>query len=278
MENKGNVLVFRHPEFEAVRVITIDNEPWFVGTDVAKALGYARPQNAIADHCKHALKQGIGVKTGIKSDGADSIQVIDMTVIPESDLYRLTMRSRLPSAEKFADWVVEEVLPSIRKTGKYDLLESYKIDDPIERAKAWIKEQEERKQLEAQNTVLVAENEEMKPKARIYDNLIDSRLLTNFRDAAKEIGISQTQFTGWLEENGYIYRTSRKEIRPMERYMESGLFQLKPYQNPYNFTTGTRTFLTPTGLATFKIMLEDSGQTRHTMKKHGGRNSRQRKG
>lgn len=270
MENESNVLVFKHPEFDTVRVIDVDGEPWFVGNDIAKALGYVAYRDAVSTHVDAEDK----VCRQIDYAG----QARSVTLINESGLYTLILGSRLDSAKKFKHWVTSEVLPSIRKTGKYDLLESYKIDDPIERAKAWIKEQEERKQLEAQNTVMVAENEEMKPKARIYDNLIDSRLLTNFRDAAKEIGISQTQFTGWLEENGYIYRTSRKEIRPMERYMESGLFQLKPYQNPYNFTTGTRTFLTPTGLATFKIMLEDSGQTRHTMKKHGGRNSRQRKG
>lgn len=269
MENKGNVLVFKHPDFESVRVVTVDDEPWFVGTDVAKALGYAKPLEAVNTNVSEVDSTLMGV--------TDSVGRIQQTkVINESGMYDLVFGSRLESAKRFRRWVTSEVLPSIRKTGKYDLTESYKIDDPIERAKAWIKEQEERKQLEAQNTVLVAENEEMKPKARIYDNLIYSRLLTNFRDAAKEIGISQSQFTGWLEENGYIYRTTRGEIRPMERYMESGLFQLKPYQNPYNFSTGTRTFLTPTGLATFKIMIEDSGHTRHTMKKHGGRNGRQR--
>lgn len=278
MEDKSNVLVFTHPDFESVRVVTIDDEPWFVGSDIAKALGYSNPHKAVSRHCKYGMKRPIGVVTGQRSNGTDIVQNIDIIVIPESDLYRLTMRSQLPSAEKFADWVVEEVLPTIRKTGKYDLTESYKIDDPIERARAWIKEQEEKRQLEAQNTVLVAENEEMKPKARIYDNLIDSRLLTNFRDAAKEIGISQTQFTGWLKENGYVYANSKGELRPMERYMESGLFQMKPYSNPYNGFASNRTFLTPTGLATFKIMIEDSGHTRHTMKKHGGRNSRQRKG
>lgn len=268
MEDKSNVLVFKHPEFEAVRVVTIDNEPWFVGRDVASSLGYKDVKGAIHTNVDDDDKRGWQISTpgGIQT----------AIVINESGLYSMILRSQLNSSKKFKHWVTSDVLPTIRKTGRYDLVESYKIDDPIERAKAWIKEQEERKQLEAQNTVLVAENEEMKPKARIYDNLIDSRLLTNFRDAAKEIGISQSQFTGWLEENGYIYRTTRGEIRPMERYMESGLFQLKPYQNPYNFSTGTRTFLTPTGLATFKIMIEDSGHTRHTMKKHGGRNGRQR--
>lgn len=274
MENKSNVLVFKHPEFESVRVVDVDGEPWFVGRDIATALGYKDTTSAISAHVDDEDRMGWQITTPSRG-----IQTV--TVINESGMYSLVLRSQLESAKKFKHWVTSEVLPSIRKTGKYDISQnvpSYQIEDPAERARRWADEYEERASLEAKNTVLVAENEEMKPKARIYDNLIDSRLLTNFRDAAKEIGISQTQFTGWLEENGYIYRTSRKEIRPMERYMESGLFQLKPYQNPYNFSTGTRTFLTPTGLATFKIMLEDSGQTRHTMRKHGGRNGRQQRG
>ena len=91
----------------AVRVIT-DNlgEPWFVARDVADALGYSKPENAVARHCKAATttpKQGGGF----------------MTVIPERDLYRLVMKSKLPAAERFEKWVVGQVLPSIRKTGTY---------------------------------------------------------------------------------------------------------------------------------------------------------------
>lgn len=269
MENESNVLVFKHPEFDAVRVIDVDGEPWFVGVDVARVLQYKDSYSAIRHNVDEEDRRYCPISSASGTQNT--------TIINESGLYSLIFGSKMERAKEFKHWVTSEVLPSIRKTGRYDLVESYKIDDPIVRAKAWIREQEEKRQLEAQNTVLVAENEEMKPKARIYDNLIDSRLLVNFRDGAKQIGVSQTQFTGWLEKNGYIYRTSRGEIRPMERYMESGLFQLKSYQNPYNFTTGTRTFLTPTGLATFKIMIDDSGQTRHTMKKHGGRNSRQGK-
>ncbi|MNH17152.1 hypothetical protein D3C79_768110 [compost metagenome] len=91
----------------AVRVIT-DNlgDPWFVANDIAVALGYAKPENAVARHCKAATttpKQGGGF----------------MTIIPERDLYRLVMKSKLPAAERFEEWVVGQVLPSIRKTGSY---------------------------------------------------------------------------------------------------------------------------------------------------------------
>ena len=269
-ESKGTkVLIFKHPEFPAeIRTVTIDGEPYFVGVDIARALGYAAYRDAVANH--------------VDDDDRLCRPVIDagqsrmMTLVNESGLYSLIFGSRLEKAKEFKHWVTSEVLPEIRKTGHYNYTCSYQIDDPIERARAWIKEQEEKRLLESQNQVLVAENEEMKPKARIYDNLIDSRLLVNFRDAAKEIGISQTQFTGWLKENGFVYANSKGELRPREPYMESGFFQMKPYTNPYNGFASSRTFLTPTGLSTFKLMIEDSGHTRWTMKKHGGRNGRQR--
>ena len=138
------------------------------------------------------------------------------------------------------------------------------IEDPIERAERWVEEQKEKRMLESKV-------QELSPKAYVYDKLIDSTLLVNFRDSAKEIGISQSQFIGWLLENGYVYRDIHGEIKPMEQYMGSGLFEMKPYQNQYNGHTGTRTYVTPRGLSAFKIMLDTNGNNRGNMRKHGGR-------
>lgn len=115
----SEIQIFNNPEFGDVRTLTINGEPWFVGSDIAKALGYAKPQNAITTHCRHALKRGIGVRTGNKADGTPSIQNIEMLIIPEGDMYRLISKSKLKSAERFEEWVFDEVLPSIRKTGAY---------------------------------------------------------------------------------------------------------------------------------------------------------------
>ena len=92
-----------------VRTIEIDGEPWFVAADVARVLGYSNTSDAISKHCKG------GRKTRYPSSGG----LQETTIIPERDVYRLIMRSRLPSAEAFEEWVVGEVLPTIRKTGKY---------------------------------------------------------------------------------------------------------------------------------------------------------------
>ena len=87
----------------------IEGKPYFVGTDVAKALGYSNPRKAILDHCKGVTKRDTPTSSGIQS----------MSYINEGDLYRLIMKSKLPSAEKFESWVMDEVLPTIRKTGSY---------------------------------------------------------------------------------------------------------------------------------------------------------------
>lgn len=85
--------IFQNPEFGTVRTIEIEGKIHFAGTDVAKALGYSIPSKAIQTHCRNILKWKVGVKTGVKSDGTDSIQRMEMLFIPESDLYRLIMRS-----------------------------------------------------------------------------------------------------------------------------------------------------------------------------------------
>lgn len=258
----NDLTIFKSDEFGEVRTVVIDGEAWFVAKDVASALGYARPENAVASHIDDddkttALIQGTGSNYKSKS-----------VIVNESGVYSLVFGSKLESAKRFKKWITSEVLPKIRKTGKYELqTDSYMIDDPAERARRWAEEYEERKSLQSKVT-------EMAPKAKVFDTLIDSRMLVNFRDAAKEIGISQSQFTGWLTECGYIYRTPNGELRPMEPYMESGLFQMKPYMNPYNGYTSSRTFITPRGLATFKVILENQGHTRYTMKKHGGKKKR----
>lgn len=101
--------IFNSEEFGEIRTAEINGKPYFVGTDVAKALGYSNPRKAILDHCKGVTKRDTPTSSGMQS----------MSYINEGDLYRLIMKSKLPSAEKFESWVMDEVLPSIRKTGSY---------------------------------------------------------------------------------------------------------------------------------------------------------------
>ena len=101
--------MFESPEFGRVRTLVENGEILFCGSDVAKALGYARPNEAIARHSRGTLKRRIPTNSGEQ----------EMLFIPEPDLYRLIFGSKLPTAEKFTDWVTKEILPSIRKGGVY---------------------------------------------------------------------------------------------------------------------------------------------------------------
>lgn len=111
--------VFNHDQFGDVRIIEEDGRVLFCGKDVAAALGYDNPRKAVRDHCPHGTKRSIGGMTGKKVDGTPAMQNVEMTFIPEGDLYRLITHSKLPAAERFEKWVFDEVLPTIRKTGGY---------------------------------------------------------------------------------------------------------------------------------------------------------------
>jgi len=105
----NEISIFESSEFGKIRTISRNGEPWFVGKDVAEALGYTNSPKALRDHCKGVNETRTPTKGGVQT----------VKIIPESDLYRLIIRSHLPAAEKFSDWICEEVLPSIRKTGSY---------------------------------------------------------------------------------------------------------------------------------------------------------------
>jgi len=109
----GNALsIFKNSEFGEIRTVVVGKEVKFVATDVAKALGYEKPNNAINQHCRYTLKHRV-------PHPQSPDKMIEVNVITEGDIYRLTARSELPSAQKFESWVFDEVLPSIRKTGTY---------------------------------------------------------------------------------------------------------------------------------------------------------------
>lgn len=111
-EMSKQIKIFQNEEFGQVRVLEINGEPWLVGKDVAEALGYAKPRNAIATHVDNEDKKGAPIQGNLGG-------IQEMTVINESGLYSLILSSKLPTAKKFKRWVTSEVLPSIRKTGSY---------------------------------------------------------------------------------------------------------------------------------------------------------------
>lgn len=243
-----NLQIFNNPEFGENRTVTDGDTVLFCGSDVAKALGYAVPQKAIHDHCKGVLKRNTPTAGGEQ----------EMSFIPESDLYRLVFRSKLPGAERFTDWVTTEVLPSIRRHGAYMTPETLQaaISNPdylLQVVTALKKETDRRKALEAANARLTVDNQIMQPKADYFDELVDRNTLTNFRETAKELGVPPKKFIDFLLSHKYIYRDRRGKLLPYER-KNNGLFELKEACCDSSNWSGVQTLVTPKGRDTFRAM------------------------
>lgn len=232
MENA--VQIFENGEFGKVRTVVINNEPYFVGNDIAEALGYSNIRNAVPKHVDDEDK----LCTQIEYAG----QTREVTVINESGLYSLILSSKLPTAKKFKHWVTSEVLPSIRKTGKYAVPhDSYMIEDPVKRALAWVEEEKVR---QAQAIALEA----AKPKALFADAVASSSTSILVRDLAKVlhqngIKIGQNRMFGWLREHGYLIKSGSDKNMPTQKAMELKLFRIKEGtyidSNGNNVTTKT---------------------------------------
>lgn len=250
--------IFNNPEFGEIRTIEEDGKVLFCGSDVAKALGYKRPNDAISAHCRGTVKRRTGVQTGTKADGTPAIQNIEMLFIPEGDIYRLAAKSELPGAERFESWIFDEVLPSIRKHGAYMTPETLEAailnpDTMIKLCTALKDEQDKRKALEAANSALTVENQIMQPKAAYFDDLVDRNLLTNFRETAKQLEIPPKKFVNFLLEKKYVYRDKRGKLLPYED-KNNGLFEIKECFNEKTQWSGTQTLITPKGRETFRLL------------------------
>lgn len=191
----NEIKVFENTEFGSVRGIEINGEPWLVGKDVAKILGYSNTRDAIS---KHVDDEDKGVA---KCDTLGGVQ--DLTIINESGLYSLILSSKLPKAKGFKHWVTSEVLPSIRKTGSYSVqqkVDSYMIEDSIARAKRWIEEEEERRTLKL--TV-----EHQKPMVMLAEERIDKKGCYSLTDVTKSLHFKRGQITRWAKSQGFIHKT-----------------------------------------------------------------------
>lgn len=215
--------IFESPDFGRVRTTEIDGKPYFCGADVAKALGYAKPRNAIERHCKGALKRG-GVSKTTNQYGVTTNQTVEMSFIPEGDVYRLIVGSKLPTAEKFERWVFDEVLPSIRRDGGYMHTSPDMTDEEI-MARAVLLGQ---KKIEEQAKRI----QEMRPKEIFADRVSASESSILVGDLAKllkqnGVDMGQKRLFRWLRDKGYLIKYGVSYNLPTQRSMEMGLFQLK---------------------------------------------------
>lgn len=215
--------IFKNPEFGEIRTIEKNGEPWFVGKDVAAALGYEKPTDAVR---KHVDVEDRGISKMETPSGAQ-----ETTIINESGLYSLVLSSKLPTAKKFKRWITSEVIPSIRKHGAYmtpDKLEEVllKPDTLIQLAQNLKAEQEKRMALEIKM-------EEQKPKVLFAESVEAAKTSILIGELAKllkqnGINIGQNRLFEWLRNNGYLIRRQGSDYNmPTQRAMEMGLFEIK---------------------------------------------------
>lgn len=225
--------IFRNPEFGSIRILEEDGEYLFCGTDVASALGYTNPRKAIRDHTKGGTK-----RSSLTAGGTQ-----EMLFIPEGDVYRLIVHSKLPSAERFEKWVFQEVLPTIRKFGAYITQE--KLWEMATSPEALMQLCGDLLAEREKNAVLQKANGELREKAVYFDTFIEAGHCTNLRITAKELDVTERRFVRYLLEQRFAYRSPSGCVLPYAKAENKGLFCVKDFYNHGHL--GTYTLVTPEG-------------------------------
>lgn len=237
--------IFNNEEFGSVRTITKDGKTYFVGNDVAKALGYSETAKAIRTHCKGVSEMDIPTNGGIQT----------MKMITEGDIYRLVIKSQLPQAEKFESWVFDNVLPSIRKNGGYIANQEQMTPEQI-----------------VANALIVAQNiisqkdrqiEEMKPKAEFFDAVADSKTAISMNEVAKVLnikGYGRNNLFEFLRNEGILDRFNV----PYQKYVDNGWFRVveQHYQKNGEPIVTTKTLVYQKGVNAIrkKILTKAKGE------------------
>nr|DAI43797.1 MAG TPA: repressor domain protein [Caudoviricetes sp.] len=239
----NELMIFNNPEFGEIRTIDENGNVIFCGNDVAKALGYKSPKDAVATHCRGAVKRRLTDALGREQETA---------FIPEGDLYRLAARSKLPGAEKFESWIFDEVIPSIRKHGGYINGQDNMTPEEL-MASALLMAQKTLADRDARIAALTVENQIMLPKADYFDQLVERNTLMNFRETAKALDVPPKKFVSFLLDKKYIYRDKKGKLLPYE-HKNDGLFEVKESLNEKTNWSGAQTLITPKGRETFRLL------------------------
>lgn len=239
MENM--IKTFVNEEFGSVRTLEENGRVLFCGSDVAKALGYSKPNNAISAHCRCALKRGI-------PHPQSSDKIITMTFIHEGDVYRLVAHSRLPSAEKFESWIFDEVLPTIRRTGGYVSNEEMFIENYLP-----FLDESYRNLFRLQMTIINKLNERIRHDEPLVEfanqvvrteNLIDMNAMAKLA-RAENIPVGRNKLYGWLKGKGVLMANNL----PYQAFIDRGYFSVKEsvFETPTMTKTYQQTFVTGKG-------------------------------
>lgn len=207
-------------ENSEVRTLTIENEPYFVGKDVAEILGYTNPSKALADHVDEDDK--------LNNESLSSLGQRGGWIINESGLYSLILSSKIPTAKKFKRWVTSEVLPSIRRNGMYATDEL--IANPDLAIKAFMALKEEREKTKALNETVAVQTQqiaELKPKASYYDVVLNCKDLISVTEIAKDYGKTAQWLNNILHEEGIQYKQGNKIWLLYKKYADKGYTNTK---------------------------------------------------
>lgn len=231
IKDKNNIKVFNNEEFGQIRTVKIKDKIYFVGIDVAKSLGYSNASKAVSTHCKHLIKTVIDVSSQNGKAHNKARKTQEMSIIPEGDVYRLIIRSKLESAQRFEEWVFDEVLPQIRKTGGYINYDKDLSDDEIlSRA------------LTIANKTIDLKNKEIRNKEEKIESMKPSVIFTNavrnsddtilIGDMAKilmqnGVDIGEKRLFAWLRDNGYLIKRKGSSYNmPTQYSMNLDLFKI----------------------------------------------------
>ena len=233
------MITFENMEFGKLTVMEKDGEFFFIGKEVAEKLGYARGRKAVLDH--------------VDAEDIDEVPFQDAigrmqktSIINESGLYSLILSSKLPQAKDFKRWITTEVLPSIRKNGGYLKNQEHMSNEEI-----------------LANAVLLANHliaekekiiEDLEPKAKYFDELVNNHLLTNFRNTSKELHIPQKVFIQFLIDKELIYRDKKNRLLPYAKN-NKGYFEVKEWCKEGSEAVGIQTFVTPKGRSYLLLLI-----------------------
>lgn len=211
-----SLIVFENKDFGKVRTVTVKDQPHFVASDIAKMLGYKKPNNAINTHCRSTLKWGI-------PHPQSKTKTVEANVIPEGDVYRLIISSELPEAEEFEDWVMDEVLPQIRQTGGYIPIEEEDTELEI-MSKAFLIAQST---LEKKDELIKS----IQPKADSYDKLLNSDGLMTWNQFVKSanLKVGRSKFMDVLRFKKVLLQDGRI---PFQVYVDRDYFEVKQTKVP----------------------------------------------
>ena len=237
--------VFENREFGKVRTADIDGKVYFCGKDVATALGYAIPSKAINTHCKGVSKMEAPTKSGVQT----------MLFIPEGDVYRLVVHSKLPAAEKFEKWVFDEVIPSIRKTGMYSAIDY--LQSPQFLIDVAHKLQADKEQIAAlTNTV-----EKLSPKANYCDIILGTTDLVPTTLIAKDYGRTAQWLNKYLCDKKIQYKMSNTYVLT-DKYSHKGYTGTKTYaftDSYFIYHSSTHMYWTQLGRKLIYDLLKEDG-------------------